>query len=1249
MYRLIQSFLIICATLAAQHASANPTVAFLIGEQEYDTKYTLPAFAESELRPAGINTVFIHVSESDPNDFPDMQQLKSADLLVVSVRRRTPLKNQLDVVREHIDAGKPVIGIRTASHAFDRDPPSAKHDRWALFDREILGGHYQNHYGNKPPNDPPTLVSKSASAADHPILKHWPEQPSIPFLSHLYKNRDLLPSTTTLLNGVIRNSEGNAISEVEPVAWTRSGPKPSQRIFYTSLGSPEDFRSGAFRTLFRNAIYWTLDEEIPDAALPDIEPGKTMTGGWTPERSQAAVSTFPDLEIDLVLSEPIVQQPVFMNFDARGRLWIAQYLQYPEPAGLKMVSRDQYWRAVYDKVPPPPPHHFPGKDKITIHEDTNGDGKFDTQKIFVDGLNIVTSFAHGRGGVWVLNPPYLLFYPDLNQDDIPDADPEVHLQGFGLEDTHSVVNSLRWGPDGWLYAAQGSTVSAQVTRPGREDDPVRSMGQLIWRYHPETRKYEVFAEGGGNAFGVEIDAGGRVFSGHNGGNTRGFYYPQGGYLQKGFSKHGPLSNPFAYGYFPALRHPNVERFTHNFLIYDGGALPDFYNGKLFGVEPLQGRVVMSEISPLGATFETRDLGYAMKTEDPFFRPVDIKEGPDGAIYVADWYDANVNHYRNHEGSIRPADGRIYRIRAKGATQHRTPDLRQYSTQELVNGLNHPNIWVRQTIQRLLADRKDRSVAGILKQMLERSQNQTALEALWALHVIGVWDESIAAQGLKHPNPDVRRWAVRLTGEVGTASDDLLNDLIQIAENEANPEVAAQIASTARRLPMEQSMPLIRGLLSFDLKAETEEGGWQKDPYIPLLVWWTVETWVSKNSDALIEWMKGPELWNSEMGQNTLLERIMRRFADTDRRSGLEFCAKILSMAPNDTSREALMKGFAQASKGRALSDLPVSLAEALANYRGSGAMILQARQGSETALQKALDWLSDNNISAEEKLEAIRLFGEIQDSRSVKPLLEIATASTDPQLSRNALSALTNYNDPAIGHSVLTAYSNWPVEIKSTALSLLTSRSAWAVQLLEAIENKKLSRSDLTQDLVWKLRALNSEETTELLDQIFPSNNESDTAEQESRIQELAALLNAQPGDPYPGKELFHAKCSACHYLFDEGGKIGPDLTPYDRDNLPNLLLSIVMPNAEIREGFENFVIETENGRVLSGFLADQDLSTVTIRSFDGQNSTLRKEDIQSMESAGVSLMPQGLLEGLSDKEIRDLFAYLRSAQPLNN
>ena len=186
---------------------------------------------------------------------------------------------------------------------------------------------------------------------------------------------------------------------------------------------------------------------------------------------------------------------------------MVQYLQYPFPAGVKIVKYDRYLRAVFDKVPPPPPRHDRGADKITILEDKDGDGKFESHKDFLTGLNMATSVAVGRGGVWVLNPPYLLFYPDRNRDDVPDGDPEVHLSGFGLEDTHAVANSLRWGPDGWLYGTQGSTTTADVKG-------VKFLGQAIWRYHPETRQFELFAEGGGNTWSLEFDSKGRLFSGN---------------------------------------------------------------------------------------------------------------------------------------------------------------------------------------------------------------------------------------------------------------------------------------------------------------------------------------------------------------------------------------------------------------------------------------------------------------------------------------------------------------------------------------------------------------------------------------------------------------------------------------------------------------------------------------------------------------------------------------------------------------
>ncbi|HVY68415.1 MAG TPA: PVC-type heme-binding CxxCH protein, partial [Verrucomicrobiae bacterium] len=754
----------------------RPNICFIIGENEYHTWETLPEFATNSLAWRGLQLSFVTSSTNTAdNEFNNYSAIKDADLLVLSTRRRAPPKPMMALIRQHLGAGKPLVGIRTASHAFGTKPKDDQHEGWETFDIDVLGANYQNHYGA----GPNTLASLVPEAATHPILTGVPKD-GFRSTSHLYKIKKTGSTVTPLLMGQM---EGRP--ETEMLAWAYTAD--NRRVFYTTLGSPDDFKIPAFRRLLLNGILWALNRPVPpatvtqaanvttSAAVAQATPAKGMhEPPFSPAESAKMFHVPDDLEIEQVLAEPLVTQPVFLNFDERGRMWVVQYRQYPFPAGLKMLSRDNVWRAVYNKIPPPPPNQFRGEDKITIHEDTDNDGVFDKHTTFVEGLNIATSVARGRGGVWVMNPPYLLFYPDANNDDIPDGNPVVHLAGFGLEDTHSVANSLRWGPDGWLYGCQGSTVTASIVRPGLDQQPIaHTMGQQIWRYQPETGRFEVFSEGGGNAFGLEIDAKGRIFSGHNGGNTRGFYYMQGAYLQKGFEKHGPLSNPYAFGYFPPMPHPDVERFTHNFILYDGYRFPDKYKGKLFGVEPLQGRVVYADIQPDGSSFKTRDLGHVVTSDDTWFKPVDIKAGPDGALYFCDWYDRQVNHYRNHEGQIDKGNGRVYRLKAKGAKPIYGFNLSTFPGTNLVALLDHPNKWYRQEVQRVLADRHDKTlVAPLLKLMRTSTNNQIALEALWAIHASGGWSDDVALLALDHADPFVRAWAARLLGDDNHVSPSL---------------------------------------------------------------------------------------------------------------------------------------------------------------------------------------------------------------------------------------------------------------------------------------------------------------------------------------------------------------------------------------------------------------------------------------------------------------------------------------------
>lgn len=951
------------------------------------------------------------------------------------------------------------------------------------------------------------------------------------------------------------------------------------------------------------------------ALLSGLQDPPAKGGALPPAESLKRFDLPDDLEIELVLSEPEIAQPVFLNFDERGRMWVVQYLQYPNPAGLTMVSRDKHWRAVYDKVPPPPPRHFPGRDRITIHEDTDGDGRYDKHKTFVEGLNIVTAVERGRGGVWVLNPPYLLFYPDKDGDDLPDGDPEVHLEGFGLEDTHSVVNSLRWGPDGWLYAAQGSTVTARVRRPGRKEPSVDSMGQLIWRYHPETRRYEVFAEGGGNAFGVEIDAKGRVFSGHNGGDTRGFHYVQGAYLRKGFEKHGELSNPYAFGYFDAMRHHRVPRFTHNFVIDEGGALPAKYAGKMFAVAPLQGEVVLSEIQPDRSSFKTFDLGKSVTTTDRWFRPVDIKTGPDGALYVADFYESHISHRQHFEGHAHRETGRIYRIKAAGSKPVRAPAM---EAKDLPGLLDHPKRWVRQTALRLIGDRNDSAAVPLFEKKMLEGEGQGALEALWALHLSG----GAVERALEHKDPHVRLWGVRLLGDSGKAPAE------KLARTEPSVEVRVQLAATARRLSAAEGLPILRALL---LRSEDAE-----DVHAPLMLWWAIEA----HGEAALALFEERALWASPLVREHILERLMRRFAASGRNADLLACARLLKASPDAEATAKLMAGFEKAFQGRALPRLPDELAQALGK---GGSILLGVRRGVDESVREALRIVSDEKADRRQRRQLVEVLGEVALPGAAGVLLGIVERTKDEEIRKGALTSLQRYADPEIGAAVVGRFPSLAEDARRVALTLLASRKEWALVLLEAVEAGTVKREWLSAA---PFRMYREGRLGALVLRVWGL---VEGVEGRKEISRLEAVVRGGPGDPYRGKKLFAATCFRCHLFFDKGGQVGPDLTSARRDDVGALLASIVDPGAEIREGYENYIARTNDGRTVSGFLVEKSPQVVVLRGVDGQNVVLRADEIEEMKVTPVSVMPEGLLRGMTDEQVRDLFAYLRSSQPLND
>lgn len=1223
----------------------RPKVVFIIGENEYVTWETLPIFARQDLEWRGIDCSFVMASSREgDNDFKDFQAIKDADLLFISVRRRAPPKEMLALIRAHVAAGKPLVGLRTASHAFAATPSDDQHEAWPGFDTEVLGGEYGGHYGNKPPADPPTVVRRAPNAGDHAVLTGLPLA-EFQVTSHLYKNLKQASTVTPLL---VANVEGQR--QIEPVAWVNTNL--NRRVFYTSLGNPDDFKLPAFRRLLLNGVLWTLRLPIP----PDVPNQKAGITPAPAKRSPAEESLNPfkldpDLELEVAASEPDLGKPVYLTFDERGRMWVVQYLQYPFPAGLKVVGHDEFWRVKYDHFPPPPPpNQVKGADKITVFEDRDGDGRFESHKDFVTGLNICTAALPGRGGVWVLNPPYLLFYPDTNRDDVPDGDPVVHLEGFGMEDLHAVASSLTWGPDGWLYGCQGSTCTANIRRPGldREGRPFR--GQCVWRYHPETRRFELFAEGGYNNFGIAVDNKFRLFTGSNGG-VIGVHYVQGGYYQKTWGKHGPLTNPYAFGYFDAMRDQSSHaKLSQAMIVYEAEEFPEEYRHRMLVARVLQYRIDLCDLHPEGSTYAARELRAVCSTPDKNFRPVDLKIGPDGSVYIADWREDNVTWNVTAEGhAVNRANGRIYRLKSKGTPRPGDFDFARLSSAQLLQQLAHPNIWHRQMVQRILADRPDPSLIPELQQIVEADSGQRALEALWATSLCGGFSQDFALRQLRHPDPFVRLWTIRLLGDDGRINASIHNQLLELARAEPESQVRSQLACSAKRMPAQDALPIVQALAA---RAEDII-----DPHLPLLLWWVVEDKLRNDREIVFRWLQDSSLWEAPLFRKAIISRLGQRFTIERTAQDFEQCAKLLQLAAGANEVGQFVQGMVRGLAGNKVDQVPPKLEQTLAElWRRQGAepemLNLSIRLGRKEAVADALKIIADNNAPESQRVALLRLLAERSETRAVDTLIGLLRESSSTTLQAEALTAAQRFGDERVGRAILAALPRWNQTQRDKAFTILASRPGWALLLLAQVDRGDLPARQVPADVVVAMQSLSDPKAKEVLDKHW-GNVRKSPEEKLKRIAEVKVLLGRGPGNIQAGKALFSQTCAKCHMLFGEGTKAGPELTGLERNNLDQLLQSIVDPSAVILPEFmaSDFTLKEVNGsndeeQTIAGFVVQEDANSVTIINTAGTQSAVPKSSIASRRILSLSIMPEGLLDSLEEQQIRDLVSFVQSQPP---
>jgi putative membrane-bound dehydrogenase-like protein len=557
--------------------------------------------------------------------------------------------------------------------------------------------------------------------------------------------------------------------------------------------------------------------------MPPMDP--VLHAGLSGEEAARAMRVPAGFSVKLAASEPDVVRPIAFTLDDRGRLWVAEAHTYPIPAA-----------------------DGKGKDRILILEDTNGDGRLDSRKVFIENLNLVSGLEVGFGGVWVGAAPTLLFIPIEEGADRPGGPAQVLLDGFGFQDTHETLNSFIWGPDGWLYGTHGVFTHSNVGKPGASDAERQRLNAGIWRFHPTRRVFEVFAEGTSNPWGLDFNDYGHAFTTacvieHL------YHVVQGARYKRQANKH---FNPYIYDdiktvadhvHWMGRKGPHAGNSRSDAaggghahagaMIYLGGdSWPREYRDTILMNNIHGARTNADRLERKGSGYTASHGPDFLKANDSWSQMINFRYGPDGGVHVIDWYDKNQCHSTNPDVHGKTL-GRIFKISHQGDRWAKV-DLQKLSSEALVDLQSNRNDWYVRHARRILQERgPDPSVHARLKTMLRDNPDVTRkLRAIWALHATDGLREQELLDLLGHENEYVRSWAVYLLVEGKQASDDALRHFARLARQDPSPLVRLYLASALQRVPAAKRWDVVAALA-----ARTEDAGDQNQP---LMVWYAAE-------------------------------------------------------------------------------------------------------------------------------------------------------------------------------------------------------------------------------------------------------------------------------------------------------------------------------------------------------------------------------------------------------------------------
>lgn len=971
-----------------------------------------------------------------------------------------------------------------------------------------------------------------------------------------------------------------------------------------------------------------------DAKTPDPDP----------ELERKSFIVAPGFEVNLYAADPLLAKPIQMNFDPQGRLWIASSEIYPQ---IKPGEK--------------------ANDKIIVLEDTDGDGKADKTTVFADGLLIPTGVVPGDGGAYVANSTELVHLSASKPGEKADKK-RIVLSGFGTEDTHHIIHTFRWGPDSHLYFNQSVYIHSHIETPLGVK---RLNAGGIWRFNTDTAQLDVFLRGFWNTWGHAFDKYGQSFV-TDGANGEG------------------ITHGIPGAYYPASQGPHVQRILHGLNpgspkhcgleIISGRHFPDDWQGDCITNDFRGHRVCRFKLSDDGSTFASRELTEVIKSNHPAFRPIDVKMGPDGALYIADWYNPIIQHgevdFRDPRRD--KTHGRIWRVTAKGRDLVKKPKLEGASVPELLEQLKAPEQWTRDQAKRVLKEMgKDKVLPELEKWVAATGGNNNVdesslLEALWLCTGLGLTIENekglrthpfasdLQARLFKAKNPNVRAGSLRVLANWGDLATNSLGFFRGACEDE-HPRVrleavrglatirdwaSAEAAMFALDKPVDRTLDYAlwltlrelepqwapqfqKGVVDFNREAKklafALNAVGNKDTVKPVL--------------ALIDGGKVPK--ENVHGLYLLLTQI----------GGPEELAKVLTYAgAKDTAapqRVEAVKAVEDAIRTRkvAAPKDTASVAALLtensdartAAVRIVGLWRLAAQRGAIEAAAGAKETPAALRSAA---LDALASFG---DPNAKTFLAGLAVHDQQPEIGRLAIVALAGLDAPLAASKAadfLVAAKAEP-ELADLYAAFL-SRKAGVPALAKALAGKKLN-PDVAK---LGLQAVRTSTLTvpELVDALSKA-GDLGAARKPPTADELKALVaDLEKADAARGEIIFRRKelqCLACHGVGGAGGQVGPDLTSIGASAQRDYVIdSLLTPNKAVKEGFNAIRVVTLDDKVYLGIKVREVNGLLVLRTPEDKEVTIPVKDVAERGDT-KSIMPEGLTDQLTKQEFADLSRFL--------